>query len=177
MAATNKHINAWTLQLLKIKPHENILEIGFGPGLALQSIVALLEEGTYTGVDPSKAMHTLARKRNGAAVTQGKVKLHFGAVEQLPELEDKFDVVLTVNSILFWEQPEQCLQHLRQKLKSKGRIAVTLQPHTKGETDETARQKGEKIVEDLQKAGFTEVRLETIRLFPVSAVCAIGVNP
>jgi len=43
-----------------------------------------------------------------------------------------------INSIIFWEQPIECLKTLRRCLTANGMTVITLQPRPKGATDETA---------------------------------------
>jgi hypothetical protein len=40
---SNLERNNWTVDLLDLKPTDNVLEIGFGPGIALKRSVALLQ--------------------------------------------------------------------------------------------------------------------------------------
>ena len=62
-------------------------------------------------------------------------------------------------------------------MKPNGLLAITLQPRSKGATDEMAHQEGGKFVQYLKEAGFIQIRLETKKMKPVSVICAIGVNP
>ena len=52
---------------------------------------------------------------------------------------------------------------------------MAYQPRGPGATDETSAAKGREIAAALIRAGFSEVRLETMRLKP-AVVCALGVN-
>lgn len=54
---------------------------------------------------------------------------------------------------------------------------MALQPRSKGVTDQTALQEGEKLAKYLSEAGFTNVRVESKNLKPILAVCAIGFAP
>ncbi len=177
MAATNKEINEWTVALLDIRSNDKVLEIGFGPGIAAEKISNIIKEGIFVGIDPSEVMFSQAQKRNEAAIREGKVKLQLATIEHLPVFNEAFDKIFSINSILFWEQPIERLKELRHLLKPNGLIAITLQPRSKGATNETARQEGEKLVQYLKEAGFSSIRLEEKQTKPVSAVCAIGANP
>ena len=42
MARQNKESNDWTVSLLNIQPNDHVLEVGFGPGLAIKSAVGPL---------------------------------------------------------------------------------------------------------------------------------------
>jgi hypothetical protein len=55
-----------------------------------------------------------------------------------------------------------------------GRLVLAVQPRSKGATEETARQTGRQLEAALAAAGFTDVRLESKPMRPVSVVCAAG---
>ena len=103
------------------------------------------------------------------------VDLRLGSVNALPEFDVPFDKILTVNTMLFWSQPVTRLAELRRLLRPGGLIAVAHQPRGPGASDETSAAKGREIAAALDRAGFSEIRLETMRLKP-AVVCAVGVN-
>jgi hypothetical protein len=53
---------------------------------------------------------------------------------------------------------------------------VAHQPRGPGASDETAATKGRELAAALLRSGFSEVRVETMRLKP-AVVCALGLNP
>lgn len=176
LSITNKELNEWTVSLLEIKSNDKVLEIGFGPGVAAKMISSLIDDGLYIGIDPSEVMLSQARSRNDDAVQNGNVKLIQSIVENLPMFDEPFDKIFSINSIIFWEDPIERLKDLRRQLTPKGQIAITLQPRSKGASDETAYQESEKIIHYLEEAGFSEIRVETKKLKPVLAICVIGKN-
>jgi len=103
------------------------------------------------------------------------VDLRLGSVDELPEFDAPFDKILAVNTMLFWSEPVARLAELRRLLRPGGLIAVAHQPRRPGATDETSAAKGREIAAALDRAAFSEVRLETMRLKP-AVVCAVGVN-
>jgi hypothetical protein len=56
-----------------------------------------------------------------------------------------------------------------------GLIAVAHQPRGPGASDEMSAAKGRGIAAALVRAGFSEVRVETMRL-KAAVACALGVN-
>ena len=117
-----------------------------------------------------------ASRRNAAAIRAGRVDLRVGSVESLPVFDAPFDKVLSVNSLMFLSRPDLVLEQLRRLLRAGGRIAVAQQPRGPRATDATAAAMGEEIAAALGRAGFIDVRIETLRLKP-AVVCAIGANP
>jgi SAM-dependent methyltransferase len=115
-----------------------------------------------------------AQKRNLAAIKEGRVDLRLGDVAKLPSFGIEFDKVLSVNTIFFWEKPIEILEHIRSVMKSGGVIALTVQPF-KG-TDETSREYGHQIINHLENAGFTNIRMEIKTMKPVASVCVLGIK-
>jgi SAM-dependent methyltransferase len=96
---SNRRRNTWVVSLLDVQPTDRVLEIGFGPGIAIGELARRTTEGVVIGVDQSEVMVRLARKRNVAAVHRGKVDLRLGSVEALPDLGGALDKILSVNSM------------------------------------------------------------------------------
>src|SRR5713226_4294287 len=83
-AKGNASINTWIVQLLDIQPTDHILEVGCGPGLALQGFAARAKEGHVAGIDASPIMVEQARRRNAAAIKAGRVEIQRGDASRLP---------------------------------------------------------------------------------------------
>ena len=61
----------WTISLLNIKPDDRLLEIGFGPGFAIELVSKITSEGFVAGIDHSEVMVRQASKRNARAIREG----------------------------------------------------------------------------------------------------------
>jgi SAM-dependent methyltransferase len=173
--SSNRRRNAWAVSLLEVRPHDRVLEIGFGPGLAILDLSRIAHEGYVCGIDHSELMLRQARRRNADGIGRGVVDLRLGSVDALPAFDAPFDKILAVNAALFWSEPNARLEDLRQLLRPGGLIAVAYQPRGPGASDETSAAKGHEIAAALVRAGFSEARVETMRLKP-AVVCAIGLN-
>ena len=176
LRSSNRRRNLWTVSLLDVQRRDRILEIGFGPGIAVKEISRLAVEGYVCGLDHSEEMLRQATRRNADAIRTGQVDLRLGSVDCLPLFAEPFDKVLAVNTIMFWGQTIDRLKELRCLMRPGGRIAITHQPRGPGATDATAAARGEKMAAALVQAGFSEVRIQTMSLKP-AAVCVIGMNP
>jgi SAM-dependent methyltransferase len=173
---SNRQRNVWAVGLLDVQPHDRILEIGFGPGIAVRELARRATSGLVVGVDHSDVMVRQARKRNAAAVRAGRVDLRLGTADRLPVFGEPFDRILAVNSLMFWDDPVDRLVELRGLLRPGGRVAIAYQPRGPGASDETAAQAGRELAEQFAAAGFTDVRVETLDLQPTNAVCVLGVS-
>jgi ubiquinone/menaquinone biosynthesis C-methylase UbiE len=166
----------WTISLLDIKPDDRLLEVGFGPGFAIKLVSKMVSDGLIVGVDHSEVMVRQASKRNAGAIRDGKVVLQLGSASNLPKFNEPFDKIFTINSIHFWNKPIDCLKELRKLLRPGGLIAITLQPRSRSATDTTTQDIGKELIMNLERAGFSQVRLEIRQTKPVSVACALGIR-
>ena len=98
--------------------------------------------------------------------SHGPGHLRLGSVDCLPVFAEPFDKVLAVSAIMFWDQTSDRLEELRRVMRPGGRIAIAHQPRSPGATDATAAGRGEEIAAALTRAGFSDVRIRTMRLKP-----------
>jgi SAM-dependent methyltransferase len=85
---SNVHRNRWTVDLLNLEPSDHVLEIGFGPGLAIQQVARLVPRGHVVGVDHSPLMVKHAGHRNQSAVQAGLVDLKLSGFEFATDRRD-----------------------------------------------------------------------------------------
>jgi SAM-dependent methyltransferase len=173
---SNRQRNRWAVSLLGVQPADRVLEIGFGPGLAIAALVRAGAGHVY-GVDHSGVMLRQASRRNAAAIRAGRVTLIKASADQLPPaLDGPFDAILAVNSLGFWTAPAERLAELRRRLAPGGRIAIASQPRCPGATASTSRSAAGEIENLLRGAGFTQLSTETLPLSP-PVVCVLATSP
>ena len=73
--------NREAIAALEIAPTDVVLEIGFGPGCAIEALAAMTPKGKVFGVDPSEEMLTSASRRNRGAIGEGRVRLMKGRAD------------------------------------------------------------------------------------------------
>jgi SAM-dependent methyltransferase len=173
--SSNRRRNIWVVSLLEVRPADRILEIGFGPGLAIAELSRRVGgTGHVHGIDRSEVMLRQATRRNAAAIRAGRVTLTRASVDRLPpDLDGPFDAIVVVNSLGFWPEPTERLPELRRRLRPGGLIAIASQPRCPGATASTSRNAAREIRELLQAAGFTQVRTETLDLDP-PVICVLA---
>jgi SAM-dependent methyltransferase len=170
---SNRQRNRWAVSLLDVQPADRVLEIGFGPGVAVAAL-ARAGAGHVYGIDHSAVMLRQASRRNAAAIRAGRVTLVNASVDQIPPtLDGSFDAILAVNSLAFWPAPAERLAELRRRLAPGGRVAVVSQPRCHGATAGTSRTAAGEIESLLRSAGFTPTSTETLPLSP-PVICVLA---
>jgi ubiquinone/menaquinone biosynthesis C-methylase UbiE len=56
MARTKAGCGAWVTDLLDVGPNDNVLEVGFGPGVVIQRLSKWASAGHVARIDPSGEM-------------------------------------------------------------------------------------------------------------------------
>jgi len=122
----NARMNHFTLRQLQLEPVDHVLEIGFGGGLTLPSL--LNASAFVTGLDRSSDVIAWAKRRFANQITSGRADFRQGNVESLPFGAAIFDKVCTVNTVYFWTSLETGFAEIYRVLKPTGRIAVGFLP-------------------------------------------------
>jgi SAM-dependent methyltransferase len=99
---SNRKRNRWVVALLDLQPQDHVLEIGFGPGLAIRELARRATDGFVLGIDHSEVMVRRAAVRNRAAVEQGRVELRLGSALDVRDFSEMFDKALAVNNFGMW---------------------------------------------------------------------------
>ena len=173
---SNRQRSAWVVSLLNVQPADQVLEIGFGPGLAIAALVRA-GAGQVYGIDHSAVMLRQASRRNAAAIRAGRVTLLRASVDQLPPaVNGPFAAILAVNSLAFWPAPAQRLAELRHRLAPGGCVAIASQPRCAGATAETSRRAARRLEDLFRAAGYPRTRTKTLNLDPPVA-CVLAVDP
>jgi SAM-dependent methyltransferase len=173
---SNRKRNVWAVSLLDVQSSDRVLEIGFGPGIAVREIARRATRGEVVGIDRSAVMRAQAARRNAAAVRAGRLSLIVASVEDLPAFDHPFDKVLAVNNMGMWPEPAVRLRELAGLLRPGGLIAIVSQPRTPGATAATTAAAAREIVGLLAAAGFDPIRTERLDLKPPVG-CVIGTAP
>jgi ubiquinone/menaquinone biosynthesis C-methylase UbiE len=167
MAKQHQPENLWTVNLLRVQPSDHVLEVGFGPGIAIQEVARRAR--LVSGVDVSRTMVAAARRRNAAAVRDRQVDLRRGDAAKLPFADDTFDKAFSIHSIYFWRDPLAALGEIRRVLKPHGMVVLTVLPKERWNpgnpdapvgTPDCTPYTGEELCDMLAKVGFTHVMIE-----------------
>lgn len=120
----NDAINQLVRQSLELKPTDQVLEIGYGPGVLIRQITEDTPEAKTTGIDYSETMYKQASQANQDYIDQNRLELDYGDCTSLPYADEAFDKVCCVNVIYFWHQPSINLAEIRRVLKPGGMLVI-----------------------------------------------------
>ncbi len=171
---SNRERNRWTVDLLSLAPSDRVLEVGFGPGLAIARAAERVSTGKVTGLEHSNVMLAQARWRNRNALRDGRVELQLGGLDRLPEFQRVFDKVFSINVLQFVGDRPDALHRLHRTLAPGGLLATTYQPRHRGASAADADTFAIRLATEMSAASFANVRVETLPLRPVPAVCVLG---
>ncbi len=175
--SSNRSRNIWTLELMQPKPADHILEIGCGPGFALERCATYVTEGRMVGLDHSDVMLAQARQRNRVTIADGRMRLQLGTLEEASLAEDQFDLIYSVNVVQFFRNSQEVFERILRLLKPGGRSFTTFMPRSKHANREAALDMARRVEGDMKSSGFIDLAIEELPLNPVPAVCIIGSKP
>jgi len=171
---SNSLRNRWTVDLLALSGDERVLEIGCGPGVALELCLSAAVGVHAVGIDHSALMIAKAAKRNRAAVKSGRLKLYEGPVDALPVGTPPFDKAFSNNVIQFLDDKQGFVTKVAVHLAPGGVLATTYQPRHAKATRADALQMAERLTEIYARCGLEDLRWRELDLKPVPAVCVLG---
>lgn len=95
------------------------VELGPGPGVGLQETLRLFPGARIWGIDLSPEMLSQARRRNAAAIKEGRLSLARGDSASLESLAP-LDIIFANHVLYFWHEPIKELQRLREAVRPGG---------------------------------------------------------
>ncbi len=166
MARQDKESNDWTISLLNVQAEDHILEVGFGPGLAIKSVSQMALKGFVAGIDFSETMVQQASKLNESEIKNGTLELKIADVSSIPYADDSFDKIFAVMVIYLWPDLLNTVKELKRVMKPGGILALhaaSLKMVEKMGLSQSSLFTIHKIddsTEALEKAGFAKVWVE-----------------
>jgi SAM-dependent methyltransferase len=103
---------------ISVESNNRVVEVGFGPGQLLEMLRDRVSTLVFAGVDPSEIMVRRARRRNPRA------DLQVGAAAAMPFPDGQADLVISVNNVPMWPDPDAGLIEIRRVLRPGGRLVI-----------------------------------------------------
>jgi SAM-dependent methyltransferase len=129
MARGNADLSKWVVQQASAHHGDvvrRVVELGPGPGVGLEALLAQFPDAQVCGIDPSSVMLSQSRKRNKVAVTAGRLTLLEGDVSVLSANEPA-DIVMANHVLYFWQDPAAEMARIRGFLRPGGLLALGYQ--------------------------------------------------
>jgi trans-aconitate methyltransferase len=129
MAKGNAGLSRWVVQEAAAHHRDavsRVAELGPGPGVGLEALLAQFAEAQVWGVDVSSVMLSQSRKRNRSEVTAGRLTLLEGGVSAL-SASAPADLVMAIHVLYFWQDPAAEMAQIRGFLRPDGVLAVGYQ--------------------------------------------------
>ncbi len=123
----NAFLNSFVSDLMAVQTDDRIIEIGSGTGKLIYKMAKEIEKGFVEGVDFSKEMVSIARKRNKKSIAEGKVKIVEGNFDNMPYETEKFSKACSVNTLYFWPSPEHTANKIADILKPDGKLILAFE--------------------------------------------------
>ncbi|WP_196889428.1 class I SAM-dependent methyltransferase [Aureivirga sp. CE67] len=124
MNQTNKEMITSSIDLLEVKNHDKILEIGHGNCSHLTEIIKD-KNVHYSGLEISETMKKEAERINEKFIKLNQAQFLIYDGNKIPFEDQKFDQIFTVNTIYFWENHELFLNEIYRVLKPNGKFILT----------------------------------------------------
>jgi ubiquinone/menaquinone biosynthesis C-methylase UbiE len=164
MEAETTEENDVTLDRLDVQSADRVLEVGFGPGRALERVAGMVASGRVAGVEISDAMLAMATRRCNRFIQEGRVELRLGTAERLPFERASFDKVYSVHTLYFWERPFEVVAEIRRVLKPGGMLVLCFRPSGAAGTEDFPSTvyrfyDGAEVTRLLRSGGFADVSM------------------
>jgi len=173
---SNIERNVWGLETVHLKSTDRFLEIGYGPGLAIQAALRSITQGQVVGIDHSDEMFKQASLRNADAIESGRAKLIVGCAEDFSPEEGLFDHIFSANVVQFWDDPVKTFAHLKSLLSKNGVITTLYMPRNKGATSQDTEIMREKIYQWLHSADIEKIYHNIREFSGLNAICVSATN-
>jgi len=128
MAKETAALNDAALDLLELRPHDQLLEIGFGHGKTIHRAAARLDRGFVAGIDLSETMLRMATRTNREAIEAGTVELELGDSSNIDYPDGRFSKALAVHTVYFWADPAAHLREIARVLLPGGTFVLGFRP-------------------------------------------------
>ncbi|MDH4200548.1 MAG: class I SAM-dependent methyltransferase [Spirochaetia bacterium] len=170
---SNIQRNRWAVGLLELKPSDHVLEIGCGPGIALNEFSKMIASGKIIALDHSGLMINSVRKKFGSLEKSGILHTIAEKIEDVQLAPESLNAVFSSNAVQFWNNPVEVFNKIYSALKPGGIVVTNYMERSK---NATSRQSLDYISQLSEKATHTKFKIskiESLEMEPVSAYSLI----
>jgi len=158
MARKNRGRIRWVVAQLGLQDGQRVLEIGYGPGVAIEESLKACPTLSVTGLDASGVMYRQASRRNRQVVAARRARLRLQSADCYDGRDGPFDLAFASNTMPFLENPGAVVARARDWLRPGGRFVVVHQPPMQALSEDEQQERSEQFFAWLKGAGFSRGR-------------------
>ena len=128
MNSSNNQIYDFVLSSIDIKDNFNILEIGIGNGKFISKFFDIKPKIHLSAIDFSDIMCSESKNINKGLIEADKLVVKCEDSLDMSFPNDSFDIVVTINTIYFWDKIEYHLQSIKRVLRKGGQLVIGYRP-------------------------------------------------
>jgi SAM-dependent methyltransferase len=107
-------------------PGDRLLDVGFGGGVLMKIALDRHPQLRVAGLEPSPEMVSRAEWLFAGEITDGRVDVRAGTVEDIPWADGTFSTLVTMNTPYFWRDRERALSEIRRVLLTRGKVLIAM---------------------------------------------------
>ncbi len=153
-------LHEWGFHQITLDDYDTILDIGFGGGSGIRYITDQNDRHIVYGIDISKEALATASQLNQAAINESRVFLKTGDVAALPFAPTSFDLIIAVQTHIYWDELVIGLGECYRTLNQDGVLLITCEKD-KIEYHLPEYQQSEDFTRLLYETGFRDVQVRT----------------
>jgi len=123
MESHHSDITEQTLALMDIQPGDRILDLGCGTGWASRRMARIATAGEVVGLDVADEM--LRRAEHSSSAFRN-VRYAWGSAEMIPEADNAFNKVLSVESFYYYADQGKALDELRRVMAPGAKLFILI---------------------------------------------------
>jgi ubiquinone/menaquinone biosynthesis C-methylase UbiE len=123
MESHHSDITEQTLALMDIQPVDRILDLGCGTGWASRRMARIATSGEVVGLDVADEMLRRAEQSSSAF---RNVRYAWGSAENIPEADNAFNKVLSVESFYYYAEQGKALDELRRMMTPGAKLFILI---------------------------------------------------
>ncbi|HEY2236285.1 MAG TPA: methyltransferase domain-containing protein [Candidatus Angelobacter sp.] len=123
MESHHSDITEQTLALMDLQPGDRILDLGCGTGWASRRMARIATSGEVVGLDVADEMLRRAEQSSSAF---RNVRYVCGSAEKIPEADNTFNKVLSVESFYYYADQGKALDELRRVMASGAKLFILI---------------------------------------------------
>lgn len=123
MEGHHSDITEQTLALMDIQPEDRILDLGCGTGWATRRMARIAKGGEVVGLDVADEM---LRRAEQASSAFRNVRYVWGSAEKIPEADNAFSKVLSVESFYYYADQGKALDELRRVMAPGAKLFILI---------------------------------------------------